>query len=164
MFKSASNSLGIQSNLCSSVVTFQGNIEIGSHKTGGHFTQVSLTRSLLQMEIKIIVTQYKLLCNRGGRYTRFDCIYLILLINDSIINKVVQRCRVIYGYLLAGAYIVQCAQTIFVMTKHSPDQYNSMSIEHTCYDKTSHHCVGAQNIHVMTRLPTIVSVHRTNFL
>jgi hypothetical protein len=64
----------IQSNL--SCVTFQENIEIWSHRTDGCLIQVKLIWNALWQEIEIKVTQYKLLLNRGGHYSKFDCIYI----------------------------------------------------------------------------------------
>jgi hypothetical protein len=56
----------IQSNL--SYVTFQGNSEIWSHKTGGRLIQVSLIKKI-KCSVKgnkNKVTLYKLFLNRGG--------------------------------------------------------------------------------------------------
>jgi hypothetical protein len=44
----------LQSDL--SYVTLQGNIELGSHKTGGRFMQVYLVLNVLHREIKIKIT------------------------------------------------------------------------------------------------------------
>ena len=49
-----------------SYVTFQGNIEIGSHNTGDRYIQGQLISSALGRETKIKVTEYKSLLNRGG--------------------------------------------------------------------------------------------------
>ena len=62
-----------------SYLTFQGNSEIWSHKTGGLFDMSYGVKchlmNALWREIKIKATQYKLLVNRGGHYSSFDCIY-----------------------------------------------------------------------------------------